>query len=126
MHVIGPECDKPVPDLEFRYHATPCSSPDPSLSLTCSILLNNITNMLAASTRSALSRANISRSFATSARLAQATPVEKPVLEKEFKIYRWVRIFLPWMNLTSLCSRELVRTRMSRQRSRHCSRIRLT
>jgi hypothetical protein len=52
-------------------------------------------DMLVASTRSAFARANhLTRSFATTARAAQATPVQKPVLEKEFKIYRWVRVFL--------------------------------
>lgn len=30
------------------------------------------------------------RSFASSAARCQATPIEKPVLNKEFKIYRWV------------------------------------
>lgn len=32
-----------------------------------------------------------SRTFATSSARAQAVPTEKPVLTKEFKIYRWVR-----------------------------------
>jgi len=50
--------------------------------------------MLAASTRSALSRTALSRGFATSARAGQAAPLQKPVIEKEFKIYRWVRSFL--------------------------------
>ena len=31
------------------------------------------------------------RGFASSAARAQATPLQKPVLNKEFKIYRWVR-----------------------------------
>lgn len=31
------------------------------------------------------------RTFATSSVRAQAVPTEKPVLKKEFKIYRWVR-----------------------------------
>ena len=31
------------------------------------------------------------RTFATSSVCAQAVPTEKPVLKKEFKIYRWVR-----------------------------------
>ena len=30
------------------------------------------------------------RGFASSAARAQATPLQKPVLNKEFKIYRWV------------------------------------
>jgi len=50
--------------------------------------------MLAASTRSALSRTALSRGFATSTRAGQAAPLQKPVIEKEFKIYRWVRSFL--------------------------------
>lgn len=33
------------------------------------------------------------RTFATSSVRAQAVPTEKPVLKKEFKIYRWVRRF---------------------------------
>ncbi|KAJ3575397.1 hypothetical protein NP233_g1123 [Leucocoprinus birnbaumii] len=45
--------------------------------------------MLAASTRSALARTNLARGFATTVRAAQAAPLQKPVLEKEFKIYRW-------------------------------------
>lgn len=53
----------------------------------------NTYNMLSASSRSAFTRANhLTRSFATTARVAQA--VQKPVLEKEFKIYRWVCAFL--------------------------------
>jgi len=50
--------------------------------------------MLAASTRSAFSRIVFSRGFATSTRAGQATPLQKPVIEKEFKIYRWVRSLL--------------------------------
>ena len=34
------------------------------------------------------------RGFASSATRAQAVPLEKPVLVKEFKIYRWVRFGL--------------------------------
>ena len=34
------------------------------------------------------------RGFASSATRAQAVPLEKPVLVKEFKIYRWVRFTL--------------------------------
>ena len=30
------------------------------------------------------------RGFASSAARAQATPLQKPVINKEFKIYRWV------------------------------------
>jgi len=50
--------------------------------------------MLAVSTRSALSRTFLARAFATSLCASQATPLQKPVVEKEFKIYRWVRSFL--------------------------------
>jgi succinate dehydrogenase (ubiquinone) iron-sulfur subunit len=35
------------------------------------------------------------RAFSSSARKFQAVPTQKPVLEKEFKIYRWVIHFLP-------------------------------
>ena len=34
------------------------------------------------------------RAFTSSAARAQAVPTEKPVLNKEFKIYRWVRFLL--------------------------------
>ena len=37
------------------------------------------------------------RGFASSATRAQAVPLEKPVLVKEFKIYRWVRVY-PLLN----------------------------
>jgi hypothetical protein len=37
-------------------------------------------------------RQSFRRSFASSAARAQAVPTEKPVLMKEFKIYRWVSI----------------------------------
>jgi hypothetical protein len=37
-------------------------------------------------------RQSFRRSFVSSAARAQAVPTEKPVLMKEFKIYRWVRI----------------------------------
>jgi len=50
--------------------------------------------MLAASTRSAFSRTALYRGFSTSTRAGQATPLQKPVIEKEFKIYRWVRSLL--------------------------------
>ena len=36
------------------------------------------------------------RGFASSATRAQAVPLEKPVLVKEFKIYRWVRPLLSY------------------------------
>jgi len=36
-------------------------------------------------------RCNFVRAFSSTARVAQAVPTEKPVLMKEFKIYRWVR-----------------------------------
>lgn len=35
-------------------------------------------------------RQSFRRSFASSAARAQAVPTEKPVVMKEFKIYRWV------------------------------------
>jgi hypothetical protein len=57
--------------------------------------------MLAAGTRSALARANLTRGFATTTRAAQAAPLQKPVVEKEFKIYRWVRVYF-----LSVCERE--------------------
>lgn len=41
------------------------------------------------------------RGFATSVQRAQAVPSEKPVLNKEFKIYRWVS----WLELV-LCRTE--------------------
>ena len=34
------------------------------------------------------------RTFASSAVCAQAVPTQKPVLQKEFKIYRWVRFLV--------------------------------
>ena len=40
------------------------------------------------------------RGFASSATRAQAVPLEKPVLVKEFKIYRWVRFGLLFSVLT--------------------------
>ena len=39
-------------------------------------------------------RTSAVRSFVSSAARAQAVPVEKPALNKEFKIYRWVRFFV--------------------------------
>jgi succinate dehydrogenase (ubiquinone) iron-sulfur subunit len=35
------------------------------------------------------------RAFSTSLARAQAVPQQKPVVTKEFKIYRWVRTSLP-------------------------------
>jgi succinate dehydrogenase (ubiquinone) iron-sulfur subunit len=35
---------------------------------------------------------SLPRTFATSVARAQAVPIQKPVLNKEFKIYRWVRV----------------------------------
>ena len=43
------------------------------------------------------------RGFASSATRAQAVPLEKPVLVKEFKIYRWVRSKL-WFSLFLLAA----------------------
>ena len=43
------------------------------------------------------------RGFASSATRAQAVPLEKPVLVKEFKIYRWVRFTL-WFSLFLLAA----------------------
>jgi len=47
--------------------------------------------VLANTARANVLRSSI-RSFASSAARSQATPLEKPVLNKEFKIYRWVSI----------------------------------
>ena len=40
------------------------------------------------------------RGFASSATRAQAVPLEKPVLVKEFKIYRWVRFGLLFFSIS--------------------------
>lgn len=83
--------------------------------------------MLSASSRSAFTRANhLTRSFATTARVAQA--VQKPVLEKEFKIYRWVCAFLL---LDASYSREnskrrVIRILMNLPRNPLCSLTKLT
>ena len=55
------------------------------------------------------------RCFSASASRTQAVPVEKPVLMKEFKIYRWVRRGRgrSWPLIGRVCDR----TQMSRRRS---------
>ena len=70
------------------------------------------------------------RGFASSAARAQATPVQKPVLNKEFKIYRWVRSGC--CSVAFVLAREaerglaLLRTLMSRRRSRRSRATRST
>lgn len=57
------------------------------MSLASSSLLNAARSLHAA---------QLARSFASSAARFQAEPVQKPVMNKEFKIYRWVCcIYLP-------------------------------
>ena len=56
------------------------------------------------------------RAFASSARSWQAVPQQKPVLMKEFKIYRWV-CAIPWD--CSFCL-HMYRIQMSPTKSHHC------
>lgn len=40
---------------------------------------------------------SLARAFSSSTARAQAEPVDKPVLNKEFKIYRWVSAWAPYV-----------------------------
>lgn len=65
------------------------SAPTTSVSSTSpSLLTTTIMQSLVAARSSVLRQS--ARGFASSAARAQATPLQKPVLNKEFKIYRWV------------------------------------
>ena len=78
-------------------------------------------------TRSSVLKQTI-RGFASSAARAQATPLQKPVLNKEFKIYRWVCCSTFRSSGPAFClGKELIkmgrgRTPTSRRRSRRCNR----
>jgi hypothetical protein len=52
------------------------------------------TMLLLPITAPAIIRPTAVRAFASTARAAQAVPAEKPILTKEFKIYRWVCVSL--------------------------------
>jgi hypothetical protein len=111
-----------------RHHAT---------SRKCIFLLSNLfpiqSLIMLRTTRPTSLLAHFKRSFSTSQRLRQAVPQpqqsqsqpsrQKPVLMKEFKIYRWVsKSFLAVSRLMNCVS---LRIQMSRTRSLSSSRIRL-
>lgn len=66
-----------------------------STSAPASLPTSTMQSLAARSTalaRSSALRPHAARSFASSASRFQAVPTEKPALNKEFKIYRWVRL----------------------------------
>ena len=93
-------------------------STSPTMSATRASVLVNAFRTFNRFERSTLFNA---RAFATSAQRAQAVPQPKPVLNKEFKIYRWVSSHyfeLQEDNNTFIS----FRTQMSHQRNQLCSR----
>src|SRR6267154_6219889 len=69
-------------------HLHPAPTEHPSLT---------VMQVLANTARASALRSSV-RSFASSAARCQATPLEKPVLNKEFKIYRWVSADMMYRN----------------------------
>ena len=112
---------------------TTCPPPLPAHCLTMSFARTAVvravapssSRLVAAQTLAKTSAVSASRGFATSLPRSQAVPQEKPVLNKEFKIYRWVRP-PPLTTTTTLLLMSNHRTRMNRQRSQRCSLTLLT
>lgn len=82
------------------------SVPDTLYGNSRDILLNDHTDPLPMQSlpiiRAKAFRSASLRSFTSSVSRAQAVPLEKPVLNKEFKIYRWVCIDIPSLQNKSL------------------------
>lgn len=95
-----------------------------TLTLTTTITMQSLV-----AARTGVFRRSV-RGFASSAARAQAAPVQKPVLNKEFKIYRWVCSGCRCVAFVAAREAEhglaLPRTLMSRRRSRRSRAIRST